>query len=250
MIARSDGSVALQLRGRRRRRRDGDHRRDPRRRPPLQHAQAAARLRGPGSRRRRATRTCRCCTARTARSSPSATAPPRSRSCAIRGTCRPRSATTWRCSAGAPTTTATLLSTDELRRALLDRARRPRRRRLRRAEAALGQRPLHARDGARRVRAAARRSPRAHRSGGAPRPSQRPRRKRGARPARSSGEGADGDRGLAADRLPVQRAADRRGRLEEGDEAERARAAAARGGGARRRRGLVGGVRWRRRSGS
>ena len=36
----------LQLRGRRRRRRDGDHRGGPRRRPPLQHAEAAARPRG------------------------------------------------------------------------------------------------------------------------------------------------------------------------------------------------------------
>ena len=60
-----------------------------------------------GARRtsRRATRTCPCCTAPTARSSPSATAPPRCRSCARRAICPPRSATTWRCSAGAPTTT-------------------------------------------------------------------------------------------------------------------------------------------------
>ncbi len=54
---------------------------------------------------RRATPTCRCCTAPTARSSPSATAPPRCRSCARPATCRRRSATTWRCSAGGPTTT-------------------------------------------------------------------------------------------------------------------------------------------------
>ena len=54
---------------------------------------------------RRATPTCRCCTAPTARSSPSATAPPRCRSCATPATCRRRFATTWRCSAGAPTTT-------------------------------------------------------------------------------------------------------------------------------------------------
>ena len=50
---------------------------------------------------RRATPTCRSSTAPTARSSPSATAPPRSRSCATPATCPPRSATTWRCSAGA-----------------------------------------------------------------------------------------------------------------------------------------------------
>ena len=40
----------LQLRGRDRRPRRGDHPRDPRRGPPLQHAQAAARLRGAGRR--------------------------------------------------------------------------------------------------------------------------------------------------------------------------------------------------------
>ena len=95
----------LQLRRRGRRRRDGDHRRRPRRRPPLQHAEAAARARRRSATSRRATRTCRCCTAPTAASSPSATAPPRSRSCARPATCRPRSATTWRCSAGGPTTT-------------------------------------------------------------------------------------------------------------------------------------------------
>ena len=54
---------------------------------------------------RPATPTCRCCTAPTAASSPSATAPPRSRSCATAAICRRRSATTWPCSAGAPTTT-------------------------------------------------------------------------------------------------------------------------------------------------
>ena len=85
--------------------RHGDHRRDPRRRPPLQHAEAAARARRARRPSRRATRTCRCSTGPTARSSPSATAPPRCRSCARPATCRPRSATTWRCSAGAPRTT-------------------------------------------------------------------------------------------------------------------------------------------------
>ena len=96
---------ALQLRRRRRRRRHGDHRRDPRRRPPLQHAEAAAGDGGARGGPRRATPTCRCCTGPTARSSPSATAPPASRSCATRATCRPRCATTWPCSGGAPTTT-------------------------------------------------------------------------------------------------------------------------------------------------
>ena len=85
VIARADGSVLynfavavddLDARHHPRRARRGPH---------LQHAQAAARVRGAGRRRRRATRTCRCCTARTARSCPSATAPPRCRSCATRG---------------------------------------------------------------------------------------------------------------------------------------------------------------------
>ena len=67
--------------------------------------EAAARARGARAPSRRATRTCRCSTGPTARSSPSATAPPRCRSCATPATCRPRSATTSRCSAGAPTTT-------------------------------------------------------------------------------------------------------------------------------------------------
>src|SRR5665213_2635231 len=56
-------------------------------------------------RRSRCMRTCRCSTGPTARSSPSATAPPRCRSCATPATCRRRSATTWRCSAGARATT-------------------------------------------------------------------------------------------------------------------------------------------------
>ena len=50
VIARADGQRPLQLRRRRRRPRRGDHARHPRRGPPLQHAQAAARLRGAGRR--------------------------------------------------------------------------------------------------------------------------------------------------------------------------------------------------------
>ncbi len=52
--------------------------------------------------------------ARTARSSPSATAPPPCRSCATRATCPRRCATTSRCSAGAPATTRRCSSTEEL----------------------------------------------------------------------------------------------------------------------------------------
>ncbi len=63
---------------------------------------------------RRSTPTCRCCTAPTARSSPSATAPRRCRSCATPATCPRRCATTSRCSAGATPTTRRSISTDEL----------------------------------------------------------------------------------------------------------------------------------------
>ena len=53
----------------------------------------------------RSTRTSRCCTAPTARSSPSATARPRCRSCARPATCPRRCATTSPCSGGATRTT-------------------------------------------------------------------------------------------------------------------------------------------------
>ena len=101
VIARADGSRALQPRRRDRRPRRRHHPRRPRRGPPLQHAEPAAGPRGARRRRRRSTPTCRCCTAPTARSSPSATAPRRSRSCATPATCPRRCATTSRCSAGA-----------------------------------------------------------------------------------------------------------------------------------------------------
>ncbi len=58
-----------------------------------------------GHRSARATSTCPCSTGRTARSSPSATARRRFRSCATPATCRRRFATTWRSWAGEPTTT-------------------------------------------------------------------------------------------------------------------------------------------------
>ena len=96
---------ALQPRRRDRRPRRRDHARDPRRGPHLQHAQAAARARGDRRARSRSTPTCRCCTAPTARSSASATAPPRCRTCATPATCPRRCATTSRCSAGATATT-------------------------------------------------------------------------------------------------------------------------------------------------
>ena len=105
---------ALQLRRRHRRPRRRDHPRRPRRGPPLQHAQAAAGARGARRRARRSTPTCRCCTAPTARSSPSATARRRSRSCATPATCPRRCATTSRCWAGARDDDETLIATEEL----------------------------------------------------------------------------------------------------------------------------------------
>ena len=156
VIARADGSRPLQLRGRGRRPRRRHHPRRARRGPPLEHAQAAARASRRSAPSRRATRTCRCCTAPTARSSPSATAPPRCRSCATPATCPRRCATTSRCSAGATTTTTTLSRTEELIERFAPRARLAQPRRLRRAEAALDERPLPARAAARRADATAR----------------------------------------------------------------------------------------------
>ena len=60
----------------------------------------------------------------------------------------------------------TILRNPRAGRALLDRPGRPGRGDLRREEAALAQRPLHARAAARRLRGGAGRAPRAHRSGG------------------------------------------------------------------------------------
>ena len=103
---------AVQLREPRRRPRRRDHRRRPRRGPHLEHAQAAARARRARDRRRRGTRTCRCSTVPTAASCQSATAPPRSRSCATPATCPRRSTTTSRCSArGSPPTRSSSRST-------------------------------------------------------------------------------------------------------------------------------------------
>ena len=132
------------------------HARRPRRGPPLQHAQAAARARGARAPSRRSTRTCRCCTAPTARSSPSATAPRRCRSCATPATCPRRCATTSRCSAGATPTTRRSSRPSELVEPLRHRARLAQPGALRRAEAALDERPLPARARRRRAHAAPR----------------------------------------------------------------------------------------------
>ena len=113
VIARADSTPALPPRGRGRRPRRRHHPRRPRRGPPLQHAEAPPDLPGDG-RRAPGSRTSRYCTGPTARSSPSATARPRSRSSAPAATCRRRSATTSRSSAGATTDDETFFTTDEL----------------------------------------------------------------------------------------------------------------------------------------
>ena len=94
---------ALQPGRRRRRPRHGHHPGRARRGPHLQHPAAGDDPARRWARSRPRTRTSRCCTGPTARSSPSATAPPRSRSCAPRATCPRPCATTSRCSAGATT---------------------------------------------------------------------------------------------------------------------------------------------------
>ena len=92
---------ALQPGGGGGRSRHGGDPRDPRRRPPVEHPAPGADARGARRRPARCTRTCRYSTARTGRSSRSATERPRCRSCARPATCRRRCATTSRCSAGA-----------------------------------------------------------------------------------------------------------------------------------------------------
>ena len=94
---------------------------------------------------------------------------------------RRRCATTWRCSAGAPRTTRRSCRPSELvERFSIDRVGRSSAI-FDEAEAALAQRPLHARAGLERLRGRARRAPAAHRPGG-----------RGARsPRRSGGAGAE-----------------------------------------------------------
>ena len=193
VIARADGIRALQLRRRGRRPRRRHHPRRARRGPPLQHAQAAARARGARRAAARSTRTCRCCTAPTARSSPSATARPRCRSCATPATCPRRCATTSRCSAGATRTTRRCSPPRSWcgASASSDVSRNPAR--FDETEAALDQRPLPARAAARRAdRAGWRRSPAARACATAV----------GDHP----GEDPDAGRLLAAGRLPLRRA--------------------------------------------
>ena len=114
----------------------------------------------------------------------------------------------------------TLMSTEELVAPLPGRGRRQGRGDLRREEAALAQRPLHARAAARRV----------HGGGRAP-PRPRARRAPAWRLRDRPGESADPGRGLAADPLPLRAAGRRPEGLGEGDEGGLRRDA--RGGGAR-----------------
>ena len=118
-----------------------------------------------GARRRRATRTCRSCTGRTGASCRSATAPPRSRSCAPglpsgRGPQLPRTA---RLGDRGRHDDPRHRGAD---RALLDRPGGTLVGDLRRAQAALAERALHARAAAGGVRAATGRSPATRRRGG------------------------------------------------------------------------------------
>ena len=105
-------------------------------------------------------------------------------------------------------------------RAVLDRAGRPLGGDLRRAQAALAERPLHARAGASRPTSKPRR-----RSSNAPgTPEAAADRERLARRLRDrAGEGADAGRGLAADRVPVRAARRRSEGVVEGDGATGAR---------------------------
>ena len=158
------------------------------------------------ARSRRATPTCRSCTAPTARSSPSGTARPRCRSSARRASCPRRCGTTWRCSAGGPVTT---------RRSSAPRSSSS----ASRSTASAGRRRSSTRQKLRWLNGRYMRELPFERyeagSGRPPRP-QRPRGRRGLRGGDARGsrrglrdrprEGADGDRGLAADRVPLHRA--------------------------------------------
>ena len=94
----------------------------------------------------------------------------------------------------------TLMSTEELIRRFRRRRRRQIGGDLRREEAALAERPLHARDAARRIHA-----------GGRPPPRPRARRRAPARGLRDRpGQSADAGGGLAADPLPLRAAGRRR----------------------------------------
>ena len=96
-----------------RRRADEDDPYRARRRPAVLDAAAARRVPRDGRRRSRSSRcsrTCRSCSGSRARSSASATAPRPSATTGTRASCRRRSTTTWRCSAGRRGTTGSLFT--------------------------------------------------------------------------------------------------------------------------------------------
>ena len=110
--ARRPGSVEvrrlpdLQLRQRRRRPPDGHHARDARGGVSVLHAQVQPALRRPSAGRSPNISTCRTSSRRAARSCPSGQGTPRFRTSSRGVTCRRRSSTTSRCSAGTRPTTA------------------------------------------------------------------------------------------------------------------------------------------------
>ena len=206
VIARADGSRALQLRRRGRRPRRRHHPRRARRGPPVQHPEAAGGPARRSARSRPPTPTCRCCTARTARSSPSATVRPRCRSCATPATCLRRCGTTSPCSAGA-TRTTTKFSDRGAAAAVSHRGVSRNPARFDENEAALAQWALPARAAARR----------ADRAAGGVHGSRGTARGRGDRP----GEDPDAGGLLAAGRLPVRRPGRRSGGVGAGHGSQR-----------------------------
>ena len=178
VIARGDGTRPLQLRGRGRRCRDGHHRRGPRRRSPLEHPEAAARARG--ARHRAAALRAPAAAARARRQE--ALQAPRRRLGA--GAARRRLPAGGDPQLPRPARLGRRRRHDDdldggAGRALPGRGRRSLRGDLRREEAALGQRPLHARAAARRVHGGRRAPPRARaRRSACARPARSPRRKR------------------------------------------------------------------------
>ena len=203
VIARADGSVLYAFANLVDDLDAGDHRRRARRGSHLEHAQAAARPRRARDAAAARTRTCRCSTAPTGASSPSATAPPRSRSCAPPATCRRRSTTTSRCSApGSPPTRSSSRSTSSRSASGSSASRRTRP-----CSTSSKLRHLNGRWirelGDRRAHRAARGVHRPHRPAGRGRDLR--------------GEDPDARRLLAAGRVPVRRAGRRSGGVREGD---------------------------------
>ena len=155
MLVRVGRAADLQLRepGRGHGRRD--HARDPRPRPRLEHAEAAADPRRARLTSRRSTRTCRTCSATTARSSRSGTGRRRSTSSGTPAISRAALMNFLALLGWAPDGETTIMPPDELVRALLARSRRREPGDARLPEARLDERRLPAGAAAGRVRATA-----------------------------------------------------------------------------------------------